>query len=81
MAEREIEATVEGSLPFLHQLARHVVDGGDMVGIDRMPETEAIGEQRGAQEHRMVGERDKRPDPGRDVDADEPGIDRNELRA
>ena len=32
-------------LAFLHQFAGDVVDRGNMVGIDRMPEAETVGEQ------------------------------------
>ena len=50
MAEREEQADADRALAFLHQLARDVVDGGDMVGVDRMAQPEHVGEQRGAEQ-------------------------------
>ena len=41
MAEREKEPDGDGALAFLHQLARHVVDGRDMVGVDGVAQAEA----------------------------------------
>jgi hypothetical protein len=37
MAEREEEADAKRALAVIHQLAGGVVDGGDVVGIERMP--------------------------------------------
>ncbi len=56
MAEREEEADADRALAFLHQLAGDVVDGGDMVGIDGVTQAEAVGQQRGAEQHRMLAE-------------------------
>ena len=49
MTDREKET--DGDRPFvlLHQLAGHIVDRGDMIGIDRMAQAETIGEDGGAQ--------------------------------
>ena len=65
-------------LALLHQLARDVVDGGDVVGIDRVAQPEAVGEEAGAEQHRMVVERDQRPGPGGDVGGDQQRVERDD---
>ena len=32
--------TADGALAFLHELAGHVVDRGDMIAVEGMPQTE-----------------------------------------
>ena len=39
-------------LAVLHQLADHIVDRRDMVGVDRVPQSKHIGEECGAQQRR-----------------------------
>ena len=58
MAEREIEPERDRPLALLHQLAGGVVDGGDMVGIDGVAQPEAVGEEAGGEQDRMVVEGD-----------------------
>ena len=53
--------TADRALALLHQLARHVVDRRDMVGVERVPQPERIGERRRAQQHRKIMEGDERP--------------------
>ena len=50
VAEREEEADRQRLLAFLHQLAHDIVDGRDVVGIERMPQAERVGQKRGAQQ-------------------------------
>ena len=45
MAEGEEEPDSDRLLSLLHQLAGHVVDGGNMVGIDRMAKAKAVGQE------------------------------------
>ena len=78
MPEREEEADRDRPLALLHQLARHIVDRGDMVGIDRMAQPEAIGQHRGADQDRLMRERDEGPDPGGQIAGNEKGVDRND---
>lgn len=54
MAQGEEETNSVGSLAFLHVLARKVVDGGDMVGIDRVTQAEPTGQQCRAEQQRLV---------------------------
>jgi hypothetical protein len=68
VVEREKEADRGRAPPFLHQLARHIVDRRDMVGIDRMAQPQPIGEEGSAQQHRLRMEQEKRPAPGRKID-------------
>src|SRR5262245_14058276 len=81
MAEREEEADADGSLAVLHQLARGIVDGRDMVGIDGVTQAKAVRQWGRRQQNRILhcGEQQKRP--GSDVEADEEGIDGDEAAA
>ena len=81
VAEREEEADAERALALLHQLSRHVVDGRDVIRIDRVAQAERIGEERRADEHRIIAERDQRPDPRQYVGADQHRIDAGGLAA
>ena len=71
MAEREEEADADRPLALLHQLARHVVDRRDMVGIDGVAQTERIGQEGGADQHRIIAKRDQRPNPGQNIGGDQ----------
>jgi hypothetical protein len=42
VAERKEEANRHRALAFLHELARNIVNGCDMIGINCMPETKAV---------------------------------------
>ena len=61
MAEREEQTDRNRPLALLHQLAHDIVDRGDVIGIDRVPQSEHVGEDRGAEKRRPVGERDRPP--------------------
>ena len=65
----------------LHELARHVVDRRDMVGVERVPEAETVGESRRAEKHRVAMEGSERPKPGRGVEDEQQDIDRHDLGA
>ncbi len=67
MAERKHEADCHGLLAFLHELARDVVDGGEVIGIHRMPQPEAVGQQRRAQQDRVAMKGDQGPAPCAEV--------------
>jgi hypothetical protein len=43
MAERKKQPNANRPLRLLHQLARHIVNGGQMVCVDRMAQTKCIG--------------------------------------
>jgi hypothetical protein len=49
MAKGEEEADRHGPLSFLHQLAGHVVDGRDVIGVEGVPQTETVSEHRRSQ--------------------------------
>ena len=50
MTERKEETDRDGSLAFLHQLARDVVDGRDVIGVHRVAQPEPVGQQRRAEQ-------------------------------
>ena len=52
MSEREEQASGQRLLAVLHELAGDVVDGRDMVGINRVPQAEAVGQEARAEQHR-----------------------------
>ncbi len=39
---------------FLHELAGHIIDGGNMVSIHRMTKSKTVGKKRGPQQHRKM---------------------------
>jgi hypothetical protein len=45
----------------LHQLARRIIDGRDMIGIDGVAQTKSIGEKRQPKQHGMTAQRDETP--------------------
>ena len=75
MAEREEQPDADRTLALLHQLARDVVDRGDMIGVDRVAQAERIGEQGRAQQHRLTAQGHQRPEPDKNIAADQGGID------
>ena len=79
VAEREPEARRQRPLAALHQLARDVVDRRDVVGIDGVAQPETVGQERRAEQHRPVGERDQRRAPRRDIPRRERGVERDEF--
>ena len=48
MSQGKHEPDGDRPLAFLHQLAGHIVDGGNMVGIHRMPKAKTVGQKRSA---------------------------------
>ena len=81
MAEREKEADADRPLALLHQLARHVVDRRDMVGIDGVAQTERVGQESGADQHRIIAKRDQRPNPRQHIGGDQQGVNADQLVA
>src|ERR1035437_7364609 len=63
VAEREEEPDPERATAFGDQLAGGVVDRRDVIGVERVPKPEAVGEDREPAEHRVAGgiERDQAP--------------------
>src|SRR5579871_585791 len=62
MSKREEEADAHGALALLKQLAGRVVDGRDVVGIERVAEAEAIREAPEAEERGILaGDREEQP--------------------
>ncbi len=52
-----------------------------MIGVDRVPQAERIGEQRRSQQDRLVAQSDKRPDPDENIAADQNGVDSDQSAA
>ena len=81
VAEREEQADGDRPFALLHQLARDIVDGRDVVGIDGVAQAECVGQECGADQHRIVVKRDQRPEPGQDIGDDQHGINAGDLAA
>ena len=73
MAEGKKETNGDRPFALLHQFARHVVNRRDVIGIHGMTQTKRIGQERRAQQNRMVMKSNQRPNPC-------PGIKSNEQR-
>ena len=52
-----------------------------MIGVDRVAQPEAVGQEGGAEQHRIVVEGDQRPAPGRHIDGDQQPIDADDPAA
>ncbi len=73
MAEREEEPDADRASALLHELARRIVDRGDMVGVDGVAQTERIGEEGRTEQDGVAVKGDEGPDPNRDIGGDEKG--------
>ena len=67
VAEREEEPDPERALAFLEELPGRVVDRGDVVGVERVPEAEGVGEHPEAGERGVVARVEEEQPPAGDV--------------
>ena len=81
MTERKHESHSNRTLALLHQFARHVVDGGDVVGIHGMPQAKTIGKKRGPQQQRVLAKREDRPNPRGHIEDEQDAVDAGDLGA
>ena len=79
MAERKHKPNRNRPLSLLHQLAGHIVDRGDVVGVHRMPQAEAVGEQGRAEQQRIMAKRKHRPKPCRRVEQQQDAVDAGDF--
>src|ERR1700728_1878821 len=79
MAKRKEEADGDRPVPPVHQLARDIVDGGDVIGVDSMAQSETIGQESGPEQNRMVTEPYESPGPGAEIGADQNDIEGGNL--
>ena len=75
MAQREHKAHRHGTLAFLHQFARHVVDGRNVIGIHRVTQPKAICKKRRSQQHGKMPEHNDRPDPRPGIHCQQQSVD------
>ena len=78
VAEREEEADRDRPLAVLHELAGGVVDGRDVIRVDRVAQAEGVGQEGRGQEDRVRGADSQRDDPGADVEGDQQRVDPNQ---
>ena len=77
VAERKKETDGDRPFALLHQFARHIVNRRDVVGIHRVTKAECVGQQRRAQQNRIIVKSDQRPNPAPGIGRDEQRIHRN----
>lgn len=53
MAEGKVEADADRPFAVLHEFSRDVVDRRDVIGIDGMPQSEGVRQQRGSEQDRV----------------------------
>ena len=79
MAQRKHEPDRDRAFALLHQFAGDIVDGGDVVGVHRMPQAETIGEQGGAEQQGIMTKRNQRPKPGGRVEQQQDAVDASDF--
>ena len=65
----------------LHELAGDVVDRRDMIGVDRVAQTERIGQQRRSKQDWPAAQGGERPHPDENIAADQDGVDGEQAAA
>ena len=70
MPEREHEADRDRPFSLLHQLAGHVVDGGNVVRVHGMTQAKTVSKKRGSEEHRVAMEGNAGPNPRAQVEGE-----------
>ena len=81
MAEGEEEPDRHRPPILLHQFSRHIVDGGDVVGVNRVPQAKAVGQKTQAECGRVSVKHGQRQRPGGDVQANEEEVDQTDATA
>jgi hypothetical protein len=74
MTQREHEADSDRTFSILHQLARDIVDGRYVIGIDGVAQAEAICEECRSEEHWVMVEGDAGPDPCTDIEREQDAV-------
>ena len=74
MAEREEETCGKRPLAVLDQLANRIINGGDVVSIEGVAQTEEVRQQGGAKQRRLIGKRNPCPKPSRSVRGDQDNV-------
>ena len=73
MPDREPESDRNRTLPVLHQLAGHIVDRRNMIGINRVTQAQPPGKHGGAEHQRLCMKQAECPDPDANVGGDQSG--------
>src|SRR5438067_13060955 len=81
MAERKEEADADRPLAILEQLAGGVVDSRYVVGIEGVPQTEAVGQTTESNEGGVLAGRRQEQPPAGEVDEDDGGVEQGEADA
>ena len=68
MPEGKVEPYANGALALLHELAGHVVYCCNVIGIDRMAQSQTISEKRGTKRHGEAPEARQSPNPDQNIE-------------
>ena len=79
VAEGEKHSDPDRPLAALHQLAGRIVDRGDVVGVDGVPQPESIGEESRPEQHGIAAQRQDRPGPRAEIGHDQRPVDKDEA--
>src|SRR5215217_2891540 len=71
VAEREEEPHAQRALALLAKLARGVVDRGDVVRVEGVPQAEGVGQRAEPDQHGLTGREDQEQAPADDVQPDD----------
>jgi hypothetical protein len=74
MAERKPETNTDWAAAVLNELARDVVDGGDVIRVHRVAHAQTISQKGSTERCRMTAEAVKRPYPRRQIRRDQKPI-------
>jgi hypothetical protein len=81
MAEGEHQAHGHRLFSLLHELAGHIVDGGNVVGINGVAQSETVGEKRGAEKDGKAVKGQERPCPGGEIEPNEKNVEGDDFVA
>jgi len=81
MSERKEKSDGDGTFPRLHELARDVIDCGNVVGVHGMPQSEGVGNKSGSEQQRARGERSECERPSDDGRRNEQHVDGDDFGA
>src|ERR1700741_221320 len=81
MTERKPETDAYPTPALLEEFPRNVVDGGDVISVDRVTHTKTVGEECRAEHRRMAAKAVERPRPDEEICGDQKRIEYGEPAA
>ena len=81
MTEGKEQADRDGSPIRLHQFSRHIVNGGNVIGIHGVPQAQTVGQETQAQGCRVGVKHGQGQRPGGDVQPNQEEINKTDATA